>query len=159
MVTPGAPPVPHVGGPVTMGSSGVLIGGLPAARSGDSVFCVGQPDSILSGCQSVLIGETASAGSGTGNLNSDTGNNGGISSPDAARISAQIAGNVRQNEKQTHFIEASFIDNAGLPLNNIKYTLKAPDGTVSEGILSKKLIKRNIPQGSYEITIEEKRKG
>ena len=34
-------PVPHVGGPIIMGSGNVLIGGLPAARKGDKLICVG----------------------------------------------------------------------------------------------------------------------
>ncbi len=35
MMTPGLPPVPHVGGPLLPpGSPSVLIGGLPAAASG-----------------------------------------------------------------------------------------------------------------------------
>jgi uncharacterized Zn-binding protein involved in type VI secretion len=56
MVTPGVPPVPHVGGPVTMGSATVLIGNMPAARVGDMATCVGPPDTIASGCFTVLIG-------------------------------------------------------------------------------------------------------
>ncbi len=57
MVTPGVPPVPHVGGPV----SGpcvptVLIGGQPAAVVGDMCVCVGPPDSIVLGSMGVLIG-------------------------------------------------------------------------------------------------------
>jgi uncharacterized Zn-binding protein involved in type VI secretion len=56
MVTPGTPPVPHVGGPIMLGSATVLIGGQPAARMGDMATCVGPPDSILSGCPTVLIG-------------------------------------------------------------------------------------------------------
>lgn len=56
MATPGTPPVPHVGGPITMGSATVLIGGQPAARMGDMATCVGPPDSIVSGCVTVLIG-------------------------------------------------------------------------------------------------------
>jgi uncharacterized Zn-binding protein involved in type VI secretion len=56
MATPGTPPVPHVGGPITLGSATVLIGGLPAARLGDMATCVGPPDSIVSGCVTVLIG-------------------------------------------------------------------------------------------------------
>jgi uncharacterized Zn-binding protein involved in type VI secretion len=36
MVTPGVPPIPHVGGPILPpGAVTVLIGGLPAARVGD----------------------------------------------------------------------------------------------------------------------------
>jgi uncharacterized Zn-binding protein involved in type VI secretion len=56
MVTPGPPPVPHVGGPVTLGSATVLIGNMPAARMGDMATCTGPPDTIVSGCVTVLIG-------------------------------------------------------------------------------------------------------
>lgn len=56
MVTPGTPPVPHVGGPITMGSATVLIGNMPAARVGDMATCTGPPDSIVMGCPTVIIG-------------------------------------------------------------------------------------------------------
>lgn len=56
MVTPGLPPVPHVGGPITLGSATVLIGGQPAARMGDMATCVGPPDTIAVGLPTVLIG-------------------------------------------------------------------------------------------------------
>ena len=57
MVTPGTPPVPHVGGPI----SGpcvptVLMGGMPAAVLGDMATCVGPPDLIALGSSGVLIG-------------------------------------------------------------------------------------------------------
>lgn len=49
--------VPHVGGPITApGAPTVLIGGLPAARVGDMVTCVGPPDTIVLGSFTVLIG-------------------------------------------------------------------------------------------------------
>ncbi len=47
--------VPHVGGPVVVGSTNVKIGGLPAARKGDRLICVGPPDSISKGSGSVFI--------------------------------------------------------------------------------------------------------
>ena len=72
MVTPGTPPIPHVGGPISMGfpigdmcvcvgppdvvASGmptVLIGGMPAARMGDMSVHGG---SIVSGAPNVIIG-------------------------------------------------------------------------------------------------------
>ncbi|MEN9415107.1 MAG: hypothetical protein RLZ62_1411 [Bacteroidota bacterium] len=57
MLTPGLPPIPHVGGPVTgPGAPTVLIGGLPAAVMGDTCVCVGPPDSIIKGSATVLIG-------------------------------------------------------------------------------------------------------
>jgi len=57
MVTPGTPPVPHVGGTILPpGEPTVMIGGVPAARVGDSATCVGPPDSIVKGSGTVLIG-------------------------------------------------------------------------------------------------------
>jgi len=56
MVTPGVPPIPHVGGPVLPpGAPTVLIGMLPAARMGDMAVCVGPPDTIALGSMTVLI--------------------------------------------------------------------------------------------------------
>ncbi|UCE30808.1 MAG: PAAR domain-containing protein [Burkholderiales bacterium] len=56
MVTPGTPPVPHVGGPITSpGSPNVLIGMLPAARVTDMCVCVGPPDMIMKGSSSVFV--------------------------------------------------------------------------------------------------------
>ncbi|MCU0875175.1 MAG: PAAR domain-containing protein [Pirellulaceae bacterium] len=56
MATPGTPPVPHVGGPVTMGCPTVMIGFMPAARVGDLATCVGPPDAIAMGSMTVMIG-------------------------------------------------------------------------------------------------------
>ena len=62
MVTPGTPPVPHVGGPILPpGCPTVLIGGQPAARVGDMATCVGPPDSIAMGSPTVLIGNMMAA--------------------------------------------------------------------------------------------------
>ena len=49
--------VPHVGGPIIgPGEPTVLIAGMPAAVVGDSVTCVGPPDTIIAGSGTVLIG-------------------------------------------------------------------------------------------------------
>ena len=57
MVTPGLPPIPHVGGPVIgPGVPTVLICKLPAAVLGDNAICVGPPDVIVLGSFTVLIG-------------------------------------------------------------------------------------------------------
>ena len=57
MVTPGLPPIPHVGGPITgPGAPTVLIGGMPAAVMGDMCTCVGPPDTIILGSVGVMIG-------------------------------------------------------------------------------------------------------
>ncbi|MCX8155645.1 MAG: PAAR domain-containing protein [Verrucomicrobiae bacterium] len=62
MVNPGAPPIPHVGGPITgPGVANVLIGGRPAACQGDMCLCVGPPDTIIRGSTTVLIGNRMAA--------------------------------------------------------------------------------------------------
>jgi len=69
MVTPGVPPIPHVGGPILPpGAPTVLIGNMPAARVGDMATCVGPPDSIAMGSMTVLIANMPAAriGSMTG---------------------------------------------------------------------------------------------
>ena len=49
--------VPHVGGPILPpGESTVLIGGMPAARVGDSCVCSGPADTIIMGSSTVFIG-------------------------------------------------------------------------------------------------------
>lgn len=56
MVTPGVPPIPHVGGPILPpGAIPVLIGGMPAACLGDMALCTGPPDAIALGSATVLI--------------------------------------------------------------------------------------------------------
>ena len=62
MQSPATPPVPHVGGPILgPGAPNVLIGGLPAARVGDTLTCVGPPDAIVQGSTTVLIGGISAA--------------------------------------------------------------------------------------------------
>jgi uncharacterized Zn-binding protein involved in type VI secretion len=62
MVTPGTPPIPHVGGPILPPCEPtVLIGMLPAARVTDMALCVGPPDSIVMGSPTVLIGNLMAA--------------------------------------------------------------------------------------------------
>ncbi|MDR0353893.1 MAG: PAAR domain-containing protein [Opitutaceae bacterium] len=62
MITPGIPPVPHVGGPIIgPGAPTVLIGKMPAAVVGDSCVCVGPPSTILKGSATVMIGKKPAA--------------------------------------------------------------------------------------------------
>lgn len=56
MQTPAVVPIPHVGGPIIgPGAPTVLIGGLPAAKVGDMLVCVGPPDTIVKGSATVKI--------------------------------------------------------------------------------------------------------
>ncbi len=62
MVTPGVPPIPHVGGPIDPECSpDVLVGFLPAARVTDLATCVGPPDQIVKGSTTVMINELSAA--------------------------------------------------------------------------------------------------
>jgi uncharacterized Zn-binding protein involved in type VI secretion len=57
MVTPGVPPIPHVGGPIAMPSAPtVLVGGVPAAGMGSMCVCVGPPDVIVKASMTVMMG-------------------------------------------------------------------------------------------------------
>ena len=54
--------VPHVGGPILPPCCPtVLIGGIPAARVGDALVCVGGPDVIAVGSATVTIGGALAA--------------------------------------------------------------------------------------------------
>jgi uncharacterized Zn-binding protein involved in type VI secretion len=62
MVTPGLPPVPHVGGPISGPCvPNVLIAKLPAAVVGDMAVCVGPPDAIVKGSATVMISNRPAA--------------------------------------------------------------------------------------------------
>jgi uncharacterized Zn-binding protein involved in type VI secretion len=59
---PAEGPAPHVGGPILPpGEPTVYIGGLPAARIGDTAVCEGPMDTIVVGSSSVLIGQMGAA--------------------------------------------------------------------------------------------------
>jgi len=47
---------PHVGGPILKGCPTVLIGGMMAARAGDTATCASAPDILAMCCPTVLIG-------------------------------------------------------------------------------------------------------
>lgn len=49
-------PNAHVGGMVALGSTSVLIGGMPAARMGDTIVEAGGPNAIALGDATVQIG-------------------------------------------------------------------------------------------------------
>src|SRR5512136_1961738 len=60
--SPGGPP--HVGATIIATGMMVLIGNKPAARVGDTAVCTGPPDSLIMGCNTVLIGEGGGGGGG-----------------------------------------------------------------------------------------------
>ncbi len=62
MVTPGVPPIPHVGGPILPPCSiNTLTVMLPQARVTDMCLCVGPPDVIVLGSFTVLVNNLPAA--------------------------------------------------------------------------------------------------
>lgn len=62
MVTPGTPPVPHVGGPILApGGATTMIAGMISATVGSVCLCVGPPDSVVKGSATVLISSMPAA--------------------------------------------------------------------------------------------------
>ncbi|HEX3487605.1 MAG TPA: PAAR domain-containing protein [Micropepsaceae bacterium] len=53
--------VPHVGGPIILGSPTVITGKMPQARVSDSLTCVGPPDTIVKGSATVLVNSLPAA--------------------------------------------------------------------------------------------------
>lgn len=127
MVTPGVPPIPHVGGPITLGSTGVLIGKKPAARMGDLAVCVGPPSSVIMGCPTVMIGEVGSG--------SQAGSAGSAAAAKAASLSGPKAVNPVKLEKkdppkeeELASIQVQTLDSAGRPIGGLDFQLEDPDG-------------------------------
>jgi uncharacterized Zn-binding protein involved in type VI secretion len=57
MVTPGVPPIPHVGGPIlTPSCPTVIVVGMPIAGAGSLCACVGPPDTLAMCSTTVLAG-------------------------------------------------------------------------------------------------------
>ncbi|WP_347878366.1 PAAR domain-containing protein [Providencia rettgeri] len=62
LLTPGVPPVPHIGGAIIPpGAPNILIGGLPAATVGTMATCIGALDSIITGSMTVFINNKPAA--------------------------------------------------------------------------------------------------
>lgn len=53
--------VPHVGGPMMLGSLNVFTGNLPQARIGDMLTCVGPPDFVAKGSTGVYVNNIPAA--------------------------------------------------------------------------------------------------
>ena len=138
MVCPAPPAIPHVGGPITMGVNTVMIGGKPAATVGSMCTCTGPPDSIMMGCNTVIIG-TSGGGGGAGGAGS------------AQQASAQAAAS---EGPQSHYLDVKFVDKGGKPITGIGYAVEGPDSKVSKGNLAGQVKKAGIEEGSYKITLK-----
>ena len=82
MVTPGTPPIPHVGGPVMPpGVPTVMIAKMPAATLGDMCMSTGPPDSIAMGSTKVMI-----KGKPAARVGDNTAHGGTITGPGAPTV-------------------------------------------------------------------------
>lgn len=164
--------VPHVGGPVLpAGVPNVLIAGLPAAVSGDMCVCTGPPDvialgssgvfiggrpaarlgdttahggTIVLGCFTVLIGETAGGGGGAGKAGGmagivEKGNMGAAQAKDimngnalkeAARKGAAVT---EKTTKEDFTATFSLNDEAQKAIAGRRYEIRTGDGKTHEG--------------------------
>jgi uncharacterized Zn-binding protein involved in type VI secretion len=149
MVTPGVPPVPHVGGPISgPGVPTVLIGGMPAVCAGDMAVCVGPPSTIIMGCPTVLIGAGGGGGGG-----------GGAGSTGAASAKAGAAqaksGGVESSTKEKNWLEMKFVDKAKNSVSGIHYKLKDTESKESKSILRTdgRILRDGIKEGEATATL------
>lgn len=71
MVTPGAPPIPHIGmNNIGPGVPTVLIGGFPASTVGDNFLCAGPPAPVLTGASTIFIGTGSTSSKSVNRCNS-----------------------------------------------------------------------------------------
>ncbi len=126
MLTPGVPPIPHVGGPITLGSTGVFIGKKPAARLGDMCVCVGPPSTIIMGCMTVLIGEVGSGSQAASAASALAAQAAKATGPKS--LKAGDPPPVPEVATENHIIDCEFTDAAGKPLAGVGYRIKDPNG-------------------------------
>jgi uncharacterized Zn-binding protein involved in type VI secretion len=153
LVNPGVPPPPHVGGPALIGSPTVLICGQMALRMGDMAQCSGPPDSIVAGCPTVLIGESAGAGApgfGLAGAVSSAAIAGGESSSDTTSTTAEES---QTEDEEDHFLQVKFVDKAGNPVTGVDYKMKAPDSEEIRSVLSGTIKKAGVKEGDYDIEL------
>jgi hypothetical protein len=112
---------------IIIGSTGVLIGGMQAARMGDQTAHGGI---ITLGCMTVLIGDQPGGGAAGG------GGGGGASTASASAKSAAVAMAGGGKEKgKTHWLDVQFVDKMGYPISGVDYELTGTDGKKTTGRL------------------------
>lgn len=130
VVTPGTPPVPHVGGAITMGSPTVLIGNMPAARVTSVCTCTGPPDTIRPpGGVKTLIGLGSAGGPVVASVSGDSTTmysqfpgqqqGGSTAALQSANQVSQRGGGRAQSEAQMQAtaVEHGYVPGAGTPVS------------------------------------------
>ena len=171
---------------VSPGHPKTLIAGLPAARVSDLAICVGPPDTIILGSFTVLIGGMAAARMGDSCahggvimagcptvLIGDSGSGGSADAAtmSAAKTSAAAFTKMRCSAKQAlaphkdsplftqgdpakkNWVEVHLVDEAQQPVPYERYRVIAPDGTTRVGFLDAQGLARvdGIDPGTCQI--------
>jgi uncharacterized Zn-binding protein involved in type VI secretion len=146
-------PVPHVGGPILLGSTGVFVGKKPAARISDQALCVGPPSMNAMGCFTVLIGEV---GSGSQAGAAEAAASAAATKKGPKAIKPFPLARPPEAPPKIHRVEFEFVDSAGMPLSGIPFNLKDPDG---KDVIGVSTIDGNgyydgyVKAGSFTVTV------
>ncbi len=122
--------VPHVGGPATLGSTGVFFGKKPAGRVGDLHVCVGPPSMPVMGCFTVMIGEVGGGGGGGGAGAAAAAASANTSSPASVEPFALAE---PPPATEIHYSHFKFTDSAGKGLGGIPFLYTGPDKAEIKG--------------------------
>lgn len=176
---------------ISPGHPMTLIAGLPAARVSDMAICVGPPDTIIVGAFTVLIGGLAAARMGDSCAHGGTivggcptvligDAGGGAGSPEAAVLSAAKAMakpftetncaakqalaahagsplHAEGDPKKKGWIEIEMVDARGRGVAYHRYRVITPDGSVREGFLDAKGLAKvtGLEPGKCKVTFPE----
>jgi len=154
MMTPATPPIPHVGGPITLGSTGVFIGKKPAARLGDMAVCVGPPSTVVLGCMTVMIGEAGSGSQAGSAPSASAAKSASMKGPKS--IAPMAPPPYQTTQTQNHFIDVLVQDKKKKPLSGMVYRLDDPLGVLLPGATTRSGRIRHEgygAAGSYEVQI------
>nr|WP_272091163.1 PAAR domain-containing protein [Nannocystis bainbridge] len=134
-------PVPtHVGGPVVVGETSVLIGMMPAAREGDKLVCATGPDSVARGEPSVLIGNKPAARlgdptthGGTIVVGCPTVIIGSLAQVEALRTDKPFCEECEKARNRVLILDHRYHDDE--PVQEAEYEVELHDGTILKGKL------------------------
>lgn len=134
-------PVPtHVGGPVVVGETSVIIGMMPAAREGDKLICATGPDSVARGEQTVLIGNKPAARlgdptthGGTIVVGCPTVIIGSSAQVEALRTDKPFCEECEKKRNTVLLLEHKYHDDE--PVQEAEYEVELRDGTIIKGKL------------------------
>ena len=128
-------------------------------------MCAGTPDTIASGCPTVLIGTGGGGGGGGGGAGkaggearADEGKGGkGDSGKGDSGKRSEVTTKATEDEMEEgedHFLDVRFVDKGGFPITGTRYSIKTPEGKRSEGNLVGAFKKTGVKEGDYEIELK-----